>query len=49
MLVVLLGPRPLDLIESIIKVVLKLAQVLQLSDIICDLLLVCTFEFSPKR
>jgi hypothetical protein len=48
-LIVLFSPGPLDLVECVVEVVLELTQVFQLSDIIGDLLLVGTFEFSPKR
>lgn len=49
MLSVLFSPGPLDLVECVVEVVLEFTQVFQLSDIIGDLLLVGTFEFSPKR
>ena len=47
MLLVFLLPSPSDLCEGIVEVVLEFAQVLELTDVVSDLLLVGTFEFSP--
>ncbi len=47
MLLVFLLPGPSDLCEGIVEVVLEFAQVLELTDVVSDLLLVGTFEFSP--